>query len=272
MPFTYVVEEALDERLHLLAVGLGEGGLRELVRGVLVLADPLELRLDAELVEGALEERHLGGEARDVEESGRRGGDLRAARGEVVLGVARGLEVGPGGLAAAAEPHERVAQVLDARPAGVDRAHAKHEPAHGRVPRRAVDRVDEASDRGRARLEERREPAGRLLRHLARDVQREVLVAARPAHRRPSATADHESNRADRRRAERDGGDAGGEHPGGALGHDSAVSSGRPTGGSRPCGVPRLRRRSPGTPRRPAGRPRAPRPSASRPRASGPRS
>ena len=108
--------------------------LRELVRRVLVLADALELRLDPELVEGALVERHLRGEARHVEHRGRGGRDLRAARGEEVLLVARELEVRPGGLAAAAEAHERVAQLLDAGPAGVHRAHAQQEPLHRRVP------------------------------------------------------------------------------------------------------------------------------------------
>ena len=51
--------DAVEQRLHLLAVRLREAGLRELVGRVLVLPDPLELRLHAELVEGVGEERGL---------------------------------------------------------------------------------------------------------------------------------------------------------------------------------------------------------------------
>src|SRR5688572_31020878 len=49
--------EAVEQRLHLLAVRLGESLLGELVRRVLVLADPLELGLDAEIGRASCRER-----------------------------------------------------------------------------------------------------------------------------------------------------------------------------------------------------------------------
>ena len=190
MARTYCVEQARDERLHLLAVRRREARLRELVRGVLVLADPLELRLDAQLVEGALEERDLGGEARHVQHRGRRGRDLRAARGEEVLLVARELEVRPGGLAAAPEAHEGVAQLpTRAQPVLTEPTRSTRPFTAG--SRRAIDGLDQAADGGRAALEEPAEPGRRLLRHVARQSSARYCGRRPGPAARPAAAANH---------------------------------------------------------------------------------
>ncbi|MNS27699.1 hypothetical protein D3C72_596530 [compost metagenome] len=113
-------------------LGLFLGRAREFLAGVglgggLVLAHRDELRLDAELVEGALHEGGRVGQALHVQAARGVLDDLVAGRRQVVLADAGARDVGDGGLARRLEVRDGVPQLLEPAQARGDAAHVEHQ-------------------------------------------------------------------------------------------------------------------------------------------------
>src|SRR6202035_1118086 len=104
----------------------------------LVLADVVEVGLDLQLVEGALQERVVAVEAQQVELTGRRHADLAAGGGEVVAegavaALAGGLQVALDELAGGLERQELAPQLLRLGEAEVGLVDVDGDPAHPAV-------------------------------------------------------------------------------------------------------------------------------------------
>ena len=114
-PDDLIVQIAVHRLVHLLVRG-GVALLRERVDRGLVLADAVQVRIDADLVERAAQKQLVGGDADQIERRRRHQEHFVGGGGEVVLAVAAVLEIGVDRLAGLPEVEHRVADFLHLGP------------------------------------------------------------------------------------------------------------------------------------------------------------
>ena len=180
-----LVEIAVERLVHLLVRGR-VALFGERVRRGLVVADVVEIRIRADLVERAAQEQLVGRHAGQIERARRHQEDLVGRRRQVVFAVAAVLEVRVDRLARLLEVEHRVANLLHLAPERrVEAGRLEQHRANARIDLRLAQVVHDRPDRRRPHAAQVADDVGgRHLREIAADPQHERRVGG---HRRARA-------------------------------------------------------------------------------------
>ena len=153
---------------------LGEG-----VAVGLVIADVVEIRIRADLVERAAQEQLVGRHAAQIERARRQQKDLVGRGGQVVLAIAAVLEIGVQRFTGLLEFEQGVANLLHLAPVGrVEAGRLQQHRANAHVCLRLAQAVDDGADGGRsAAAQEADDVGGFDLGEIAAEPQHEERVA-----------------------------------------------------------------------------------------------